>query len=80
MTLNVYLSIGLILGILRALVELASYLYDWYRARDIVHFGASLEEFAHLTFFCALLVLLLLVFWPLWVWHRFSRYRREGHL
>ena len=77
MTLDIYLSIGLVLGLARAAHDLGSYLIYWYRQRNIVHFGASLNEFGFDVFIAAIVALLIMWFWPLWLWHKFSEHHRE---
>ena len=75
---STYLLIGLALGVFRALCEVSDYLHGWYQRRKIVHFGASVDEFAWLFFWSLLGALLIMFIWPLWLWHKFTEHWREA--
>ena len=74
---STYLSIGFVLGLIRALAVLAHYMHDWYQWRHAVDASASIDEFVWLFVLSLFAALLVMVAWPFWIWHKLTEYRQD---
>jgi len=71
---STYLALGLTLGLVRLLWHSAEYLIGWYRYRHVLDFGATVEEAIWGYVWLLVVAVLLMPFWPLWIYFKIREY------